>query len=411
MIISLKKAPNFLIFFSTFVYVARLPYFTFLILISVFLIFFIYIFSSRERSIHISFELLFLFLFLFCFLCRVIFSFIFSGNFESYYIFNIVVFSVYCFSLCLFNQESAVSISSGVFWAIIVTIIISIFESSTGIHMPTSRYSDANSVTFGWEYFRPTAFYYNENDMINALVCMVPFSFLYAKNELCRLSILLGLLVLSIYIASKAAMLTVLIYIMVSCFYLFSRGYISRIRTVMYFLSVCVSVFYFLNYIDRKYLNDAMSRMYDFMNSLNSSGYDGSTDERMEIYHASISYFSDSISRLLIGVGSFDGYNEYVKFFYNLRFGDFHNLLFEVITITGLMGLFILFSSYNVLFIKVLKMRCDFQYYIISLMLAYPLITSFGSSSVLRFPSLFMIIAFSSFFYMEISKANGDVNE
>ena len=106
----------------------------------------------------------------------------------------------------------------------------------------SSRFSDPGNIFYMSGNRVPTAFYYNENDMLYFLVLFLPITFFSFRRRLVSLVYFLMVLTLALYIASKAAVITLLIYVM--WYFIFGVKNISDIlkRIVLSILFVSIGV-------------------------------------------------------------------------------------------------------------------------------------------------------------------------
>lgn len=395
---------NLWIFSTTLLYVCRVPASSFFVIVLFCMMIFQRISISNYKTHRFSSSEIFLVTALSLMSLRILIKQINLASIELIYILGNIVFLLYFFSVRELNLSSKLFHAVGL--GIIMTIIISLLEVVFGIHMPTSRYNDVANMASTWDYNRPTAFFYNENDMINALACMLPFAFVFYKQALAQILLLISTLILSVYIASKSAIITIVLYLVVFLYLNVLKKSTYIYSKLIIFIVIISLVYYFTtnSIYSSEYFDNAYSRFSGFFSALFGNGIDGSTGERKEIYAASYNFLISNLDVLLIGNGSFDDYNYIVKSAYGVRNGDFHNIFLEVITIGGVISFIAISLAYAFTIVISAKIKTEAKAYIVMLLCIYPFITSFGSSSVLRFPFLFLMILFVNVLYRDACK-------
>ncbi|MBK4275651.1 oligosaccharide repeat unit polymerase, partial [Enterobacter cloacae] len=333
-----------------------------------------------------------LYILIFIMMIRCLVGFAFNGGYEERYFPVLLLFScVLIIHILTARQINLKECYAGFYYAIIVTLALVVFEIITGYHLPSSRYSDPTNDAQLWSISKPTAFYYNENDMLSFLVCFLPFAIYHSKKNLHKIIIFLITLASAVYIGSKAAILALLIYV------LFTKLVSKKI---ILFLGASASLLLLLlnpSIIEDLTLlsNNAVSRLVNFWNTLSTTGADDeSTSERLQIYKANIDWLMNHANAFLFGNGRFGDYEVDIINQYGLRMGEFHNIHFEMITIYGIVFYILFFSYYVFLIWKCIKLR-----YIkpavrplITSAILYPILISFGPSSSLKYPFLFIIV-------------------
>lgn len=319
-------------------------------------------------------------------------GFAFNGGYEERYLPVLLLFAC----LLIIHVLTARDINlgecyTGFYYAIILTLVLVIFEIITGYHLPSSRYSDPTNEAQLWSISKPTAFYYNENDMLSFLVCFLPLAIYRAKTNLHKIIVFLITLASAIYIGSKAAMLALLIYVVFTK--LISKKMILLLGIISSFILLLSkpTLFDDLSILS----NNAFSRLANFWYTLstNSAG-DESTSERLQIYKANFDWLSNHLSALLFGNGRFGDYEMDIISQYGLRMGEFHNIHSEMITIYGIIFYMMFFSYYTFLIVKSYKLRHKVPAIkpLLATAVLYPVLISFGPSSSLKYPFLFMIL-------------------
>lgn len=347
---------------------------------------------SRRMILKYNKDFIYLYILIFLMIIRCIIGFAFNGGYEERYLPVLLLFSC----LLVIHVLSARNIElhdcyTGFYYAIILTLVLIVFEIITGHHLPSSRYSDPTNDAQLWSISKPTAFYYNENDMLSFLVCFVPFAIFHEKRGVYKIIIFLLSLASAIYIGSKAAILAMLIYL------LFTKLISKKIILALGALSSLILLLVKPGLIDElSFLsNNAMSRLVNFWNTLSTDGAgDESTSERLQIYKANIDWLLNHGNALLFGNGRFGDYEADIINQYGLRMGEFHNIHFEMITIYGVIFYMMFFSYYILLVSKCMKMRHSKPAIrpLIATAFLYPILISFGPSSSLKYPFLLIIV-------------------
>lgn len=374
---------------AIFLFLLRPPGFSFVLIIIASLSF--VSMMMNDFSVVYNKKFLALYLFVFYMISRCFLGFYFEGGVEERYVLTLILFSIILFiHAALYYNASLSSCYSGIKYAVIVTVFIAVFEIVTGYHTPASRYSDLMNPASGWSVSKPTAFYYNENDMLSFLVCFLPLALFALRKNSSRLVIFLLTLLCAVYVGSKAAILTILFY------FIFTR-IVSKKEIIVYSIFVALlALIFYPNAMDKilELSTSSSERFLGFWDALTSHGGDESTSERMMIYSANIDWLANAPFKFLFGSGLFDSYQIDIVNGYGLRMGEFHNIHLEIITIFGFVFYITLFSFYIYNWIMLYHKRRDNEYISPILLSAflYPIIISFGPSSSLKYPFLLILI-------------------
>ncbi|HFG2779477.1 TPA: O22 family O-antigen polymerase, partial [Escherichia coli] len=374
--------------FMIFVFLVRVPGFPFIIL-SIISITILSLFLIKVK-VALNNKLIPLYCFVIYMILRCVIGFVFNGGYEERYF---MVLLLMLFVLIVFTVElkdvRLEQCYNGISAAVIVTLLIVLYEIISGNHMSTSRYSDINNEAFLWSVSKPTAFYYNENDMLSFVVCFLPFTFVL-KNTMLRVAIFLLAAASAIYIGSKAAIITILIY------GLFTKIISKKAILLLVVTGVVLVNLFATSLIENtsSFISGSSERLLGFWDTiLSTRGGDESTSERLSIYKANLDWLGNHPLSATFGNGRFGDYESELMKVYGLRMGEFHNLHLEMITIFGLLFYLLFFSYYFYLwiclFLKKNKNTACYPLLISSAM--YPLIISFGPSSSLRYPFLFIL--------------------
>ncbi|HIC0800170.1 TPA: O22 family O-antigen polymerase [Enterobacter hormaechei] len=333
-----------------------------------------------------------LYILIFVMMIRCIIGFAFNGGYEERYLPVLLLFScVLIIHIVTARQADLNECYSGFYYAIILTLALVLLEIITGYHLPSSRYSDPTNDAQLWSISKPTAFYYNENDMLSFLVCFLPFAVYHSKKNLHKIIIFLLTLTSAVYIGSKAAILALLIYL------LFTKLVSKKVILLLGAFSSLMLLLLNPSIVEDLLLlsNNAASRLVNFWNTLSIAGADDeSTSERLQIYKANIDWLMNHANALLFGNGRFGDYEIDIINQYGLRMGEFHNIHFEMITIYGIIFYMLFFSYYTFLLWRCIKLRHIKPAVrpLITSAVLYPILISFGPSSSLKYPFLFIIV-------------------
>ncbi|EPR0568420.1 TPA: O83 family O-antigen polymerase [Escherichia coli] len=271
-----------------------------------------------------------------------------------------------------------------------------IFELIFNFNTLSSRFSDPGNIFYISGNRVPTAFYYNENDMLYFLVLFLPITFFFFRRRLVSLVYFLMVLTLALYIASKAAVITLLIYVM--WYFIFGVKNISdilkRIVLSILFVSIGVLILYLFgkDALDLQIIDKVVYRFSGLVDFINGNGGDSSSLERFSIYLAVASFIYSNISMLFVGFGNFSYYEGIILNHYPLRIADFHNMHFEIITLFGL-PFYILLGC---VFFYMYKMNKNISFNNTKvfklMMLTFLTFLAILSSSVLKYPSFYVFI-------------------
>lgn len=133
----------------------------------------------------------------------------------------------------------------------------------------------------------------------------------------------LMVLTLALYIASKAAVITLLIYVM--WYFIFGVKNISdilkRIVLSILFVSIGVLILYLFgkDALDLQIIDKVVYRFSGLVDFINGNGGDSSSLERFSIYLAVASFIYSNISMLFVGFGNFSYYEGIILNHYPLR--------------------------------------------------------------------------------------------
>ncbi|MEH8204262.1 O-antigen ligase family protein [Aeromonas veronii] len=388
----LKYKSFFLLNVVIFVFCLRPPGMTFIIIIVTALA----LLNMLFNGFFITYDkkLIPLYCFIFYMTMRCIVGFAFNGGYEERYLPVLLLFSCALIIHSFVAKESELTdIYSSIYYAIVITLVIVGVEMLFGYHLPTSRYSDPDNDAQFWSVSKPTAFYYNENDMLSFVVCFLPIAVHQSKYILIKIAMLLVTIISAVYIGSKAAILALLVYI------LFTKVFSRKTIVLIILLGVISILLVAPNSIDTILIvNNSLSRIVGFWDSITTSHYvgDESTSERLLIYKANLNWLLEHPLSLFFGNGRFADYESEIINIYGLRMGEFHNLHLEMITIYGLFFWLSFYAFYVFLLYKIFKLSRSSSgvkpLFLSALM--YPILVSFGPSSSLKYPFLFILVFF-----------------
>lgn len=386
---------SILLFLATFFYFSRVPGFSF----SVIVLFLssIYILLNNKLRISLDKYRVFFLLLMFYILFRCIVAFLFNGEYEERYFSSTLVFFIFTLSCFSVEGDKSKVIYNALVSAICLSVAISFFEIATNMHMPTSRYADISNAASGWSVMKPTSFYYNENDMLSFMVCFLPIVLSSIRQNIIKIFILSSVFFLALYIGSKAAIITLVFYVIF--FNLLPKKIIVLLGFV--FLACFISISDQADNQISLVLTKASVRLLGFFNIFNgsSNAVDDSTSERLSIYGSNMSWLAEHPLDFLFGNGLFSSYESDLIREFGLRIAEFHNIHFEMITIFGILFYMLFFLYYIVLWRKLFCLSTNRDGYkrmqykaLLTSAIMYPIIISFGPSSSLKYPFLLMLV-------------------
>lgn len=386
---------SMLLFLATFFYFSRVPGFSF----SVIVLFLssIYILLNNKLRISLDKYRLFFLLLMFYMLFRCVIAFLFNGEYEERYFSSTLVFFIFTLSCFSVEGDKSKVIYNALVSAICLSVAISFFEIATNIHMPTSRYADISNAASGWSVMKPTSFYYNENDMLSFMVCFLPIVLSSIRQNIIKIFILSSVFFLALYIGSKAAIITLV-------FYVIFFNFLPKKIIVLFgfvFLACFISISDQSDNQISLVLTKASVRLLGFFNIFDgsSNAVDDSTSERLSIYGSNMLWLAEHPLDFLFGHGLFSSYESDLIREFGLRIAEFHNIHFEMITIFGILFYMLFFLYYIVLWRKLFCLSANGDGYkrmqykaLLTSAIMYPIIISFGPSSSLKYPFLLMLV-------------------
>lgn len=387
---------SILLFWATVFYFSRVPGFSYSII--VLFLSSIYILLNNQLKISLDKYRLFFLLLMFYMLLRCVIAFLFYGEYEERYFSSVFVFFI--FTLSCFNVErggGSQVIYDALVVAICLSVAISFFEITTNIHMPTSRYADVSNAASGWSVMKPTAFYYNENDMLNFMVCFLPIALSSIRQSIIKILVLSSVFFLALYIGSKAAIIALIFYVVF--FNILPKKVILLLSFV--FLACFISISDQTDNQISLVLSKASARLLGFFNVFDgsSNAVDDSTSERLSIYGSNMLWLAEHPLDFLFGHGLFSSYESDLIREFGLRIAEFHNIHFEMITIYGVLFYLLFLIYYIGLWRKLFFLSTNGNSYkrmqhkaLLTSAIMYPIIISFGPSSSLKYPFLLMLV-------------------
>lgn len=319
------------------------------------------------------------------FLIKSLVGSVISGIYEPYYIMSLLVSFIFLivginsYSDDLTNFRQTCLIGLGSILAIITVEIV------FGFHFPGSRFYGQQL----W-YAKPTALYYNENDVAFVLTFLNVVLLDGLGNKI-KYSLVVFSLFVILYIGSKAALISIIIIICLHYIYHIEEK--TRLSLLFFIVIVLFTPFLMENQFVIESISRSFERFSEFYQGISTGGGDTSTKDRILIYEGAMSIIGNDFFRLIFGYESFDFYKTTLLLDTNAPLADFHNISFELLVMFGIVG-FLMFSMY-VFYLAFFLFRTGDVYSSLSL-LAFVLLSTLGPSSTFRSAIIWVLLLYFS---------------
>lgn len=303
-------------------------------------------------------------------------------------------------------RPNPVALKYGILSAVIFTIVLALIEYILHVNTGSSRFEDPTNMFYLSDNRVPTAFYYNENDMLYFIILFIPFVCQTIKNNILSKAIFISAFLLALIITSKAAIITMCIYFLWNI-YNEPKGksiFIAYISLAFLFLIILLLSW---NYLSSTGLAEkVLYRFSGLIDFLSGTGGDNSSNERFEIYTSVFSFLANNIDMIFFGFGSFSYYESVFLREYSLRIADFHNMYLELLTLFGsfvyVFILIFILRRYIELKSIYINGRRVFNFMIVS----FCSIMSIISSSIVKYPSFYVFLLLLVFARKYMDKKN-----
>lgn len=309
---------------------------------------------------------------------------------DSDYIITISLAIVIC--VTFWQRPNPVALKNGIFSAVIFTIVLALCEYLLHINTGSSRFEDPTNMFYLSDNRVPTAFYYNENDMLYFIVLFIPYVSQTIRNGLLSKLIFFSVFLIALIIASKAAVMTMCLYLLWALFNKSNPGNRLLVYVPVFFLSLIILLLGW-NYLSSTGLAEkVLYRFSGLVNFLSGAGGDNSSNERFEIYTSVLSFLGDNIGMIFFGFGSFSYYETIFLKGYPLRIADFHNMHLEVITLFGMVAYLFIVVFIIKRYAELKNTYVNGRRVFILMIISFFSIMSIISSSIIKYPSFYVFL-------------------
>lgn len=326
---------------------------------------------------------------------RLIFQFVAGSDFnqvDNDYLITVLL-ALLIFTSFAFNP-SRNALLYGIVIAVIFTLIWGGAEFVFRFNSSSSRFSDPGNIFFQSDNRVPTAFYYNENDMLYFIMLFFPAVFFFFDRKIITFIVFFLTSLLAVVITSKAALIALFIYMVWYVSKYLKNGYgIFFIIFVGALLSISISASW--NALALSDLFDkVIYRFSGLLAFIDGQGGDNSSIERFAIYTSVASFLSDNTYAIICGIGNFSHYESIFLRMYKLRIADFHNMYFEVITLYGIIVSFLFFFILYLLYREKRNIRWKGRKVFRLMIFTFLTVLAILPSSVLKYPSFYIFFLF-----------------
>jgi hypothetical protein len=317
------------------------------------------------------------------FLVKSLIGTVISGADEPYYIITLLISTIFLIAGISFYSDDLINFRRTCFIGLTITLVILIIEVVFGFHFPGSRFYGQQV----W-YAKPTAFYYNENDVAFVLV-FLNIILLDSLGNKIKYSLVIFSLFIFLYIGSKAALLSVISVLILHFIYRVKNK--IRLSILLFIILACSTPYIMNNQFFIEIFSRTFERFNEFYQGIGADGGDTSTKDRFLIYEAAISMIGNDFFRFLFGYESFDFYRANLLLDTSAPLADFHNINFELIVMFGIFG-FLLFLMY-VFYLSFSLFRTGDIYSSLSLLI-FIFLSTLGPSSTFRSAIIWVLLLY-----------------
>lgn len=282
------------------------------------------------------------------------------------------------------------SLSIGILLAMAFTAVLAFMELVFHFNTGSSRFSDPSNMFYQSSNSVPTAFYYNENDMLYSIVLFIPLLVVEIKEKVLSVLIFSLILILALVISSKAAIIAIFSYII---WFFLSKSKNKTLYFIAAFFVILFAVASGWEWITSLGIMEKILYRFSGLTSfISGKGGDSSSNERFEIYKSVLEFIWSSGIYLFIGYGSFSIYEHSFLSDFKLRIADFHNMHLEIITLFGLFYYILFIIYFTVIYRTSSNININNRKVFKAMSIIFITIMSIISSSVLKYPSFYIFI-------------------